>query len=164
MPISRGYQQDSESDVTSWPHKPLNRPRSKLEEVTSELSNLKEVIRSNAAPHSFHTDNSRRSISQHSLSPEGGFLVPPIVNQRGRSSFDVSSLGFYEIEDFRNSAFYLGEQRLGDVQLTGTAIGDLFEQYGTSMILTPGIRLTTAQLPATLLSARSGFGYFFVVE
>lgn len=164
MPISRGYRQDSESDVTSWPYIPLNCPRSKLEEVTSELSNLKEVIRSNAAPHNFYTDNPRRSNSQHSLSPEGGLLVPPIVNQKRRSFFDVSSLGFYEIETFRNSAFSLVEQRLGDVQLTGTAIGDLFEQYGTSMILTPVLRLTTAQLPATLLSARSGSGYFFVVE
>lgn len=136
---------------------------SKLEEVTSELSNLKEVIRSSAAPQNLHIKYSRRSNSQNSPSPDGGLLEPPVVGQKGRSFFDGSSLGFYGIEDSRISAFGLGDQSLGDVHLTGVAIVDLFEQYGASMIHQMNTRLTTEQLPATLLSARSGAGYIFDV-
>lgn len=109
----------------------LIRLRSKLEEVTSELSNLKEVIRSNSAPfHTNYSGGSNSQNSQNSLSPEGSMLtVPPIVTRTRASSFEVPSFSFYGIENSRVSAFAIGEQRLGDIQLSGMAFVELFEQY-----------------------------------
>ncbi len=136
---------------------------SKLEEVTSELSNLKDAIRSNGIPHNLRTGHDTQDNSQSFLPPEGGFSVPSVPRRNGRLSCDVSSIDFYGIDDIRNDEFHLAEQHLGDVHLTAMAIVDLFEQYKTNLILPSISGLTMEQFPTTLLSARSGPRHFFNV-
>jgi hypothetical protein len=163
MPILKGPRQDSEFECVQIPLPSLMYSYSKLEEVTSELSNLKDAIRSNGIPHNLRTGHDTQDNSQSFLPPEGGFSVPSVPRRNGRLSCDVSSIDFYGIDDIRNDEFHLAEQHLGDVHLTAMAIVDLFEQYKTNLILPSISGLTMEQFPTTLLSARSGPRHFFNV-
>lgn len=98
---------------------------SKLEEVTSELTSLKEAFKSQSAPRNLNPDHPGRSNSS-SDSPEAGLWGL----QATRSiSVDAQVSTFFGIEVFEHSAFEIGEHSLGDIRMSGMAIIQLFEQY-----------------------------------
>ena len=101
---------------------------SKLEKVTSELSTLKEVIKSQSAPGNVNTIYRQGRASQTSLSPDS-LLGSGKAPTAGASPFDPQISSFFGIEQFEASAFEIGKQCLGDVQVDGVAIVQLFEQY-----------------------------------
>ena len=100
-------------------------PLSKLEEVTSELTSLKEAFKSQSAPRNLDPSQLSGSVSS-SRSPEAGQLGL----QATRSlSIDAQVSNFFGIDILEHSAFEIGEQFLGDICLSGMAIVQLFEQY-----------------------------------
>ena len=98
---------------------------SKLEEVTSELSNLKEAFKSQLAPRNFNPSFELSGSVSSSNSPEAGLLGLPATQVK---SVDAQVPTFFGIEIFEHSAFEIGEQYLGDIRLSGMAIVQLFEQ------------------------------------
>lgn len=98
---------------------------SKLEEVTSELTSLKEAFKSQSAPQNLNFNQSGGSISS-SNSPEAGLLG--LLATRS-IPVDTHVPTFFGIDIFEHSAFEIGEQSLGDIHLSGMVIVELFEQY-----------------------------------
>lgn len=103
---------------------------SKLEEVTSELSNLKEAMRSQSAPRNAFTSDKSRQPSHSSASPGGPMSSKSSHSDAAHAAFHGKTQAtFYGIEYAENSAYGIGEQYLGDIKLDGTLIVQLFQQY-----------------------------------
>jgi len=101
--------------------------RSKLKEVTSELSNLKEVIKSQSAQQNIQRGNSMGASASASLSADNSST--PSFTRRDSSYAALSSnIDFYGIEDAVTAAYEVDEQCLGDLHLDGVTVVQLFEQ------------------------------------
>lgn len=98
---------------------------SKLEEVTSELTSLKEAFKSQSTPRNPNPNQVGGSFP-NSHSPEAGLLG---LEATRPTSVEVQVPSFFGIGLFEQSAFEIGEQFLGDIRLSGMAIVQLFEQY-----------------------------------
>ncbi len=132
---------------------------SKLEEVTSELTSLKEAFKSQSASRNLNPNQLSGSGSS-SKSPEAG----PLGLQAARSlSIDAQVSTFFGIEIFEHSAFEIGDQFLGDICLSGMAIVQLFEQYSHHHLPARWQLLTVEQFPPTLLSSWDRLGYITIL-
>ncbi|KAL9132788.1 MAG: hypothetical protein Q9175_006035 [Cornicularia normoerica] len=154
-PGSQTWSRSSRSYVV----KELTDALSKLEEVTSELTSLKEAFKSQSAPRNLTPNQTGEGFSRPD-SPEAGLLGL----QATRSiSVDAQVSTFFGIDILEHSAYEIGEQILGDIRLSGMAIVQLFEQYLHHILLAPWGLLTVDQFPTTLLSAWDHLGYFSIV-
>ena len=90
---------------------------SKLEEVTSELSTLKEVMRSHSSPRNLPATSSDGSASQYSLTADANHSTRPMSSENTFFGIDSYGDGFFEIEPC-----------LGNNRLSGNAIVELFKQ------------------------------------
>lgn len=99
--------------------------RHKLEEVTSELTSLKEAFKSQSTPRNPNPNQVGGSFP-NSHSPEAGLFG---LEATRPTSVDVQVPSFFGIEIFEQSAFEIGEQFLGDIRLSGMAIVQLFEHF-----------------------------------
>ena len=140
MPTSKEYQQGSESPPrrsyflsTEW----IKLYCSKLEEVTSELTHLREAMRTQsqsvAPPSHLNSDNRSRQQSQSSASPGGYGGSEGSYSDSGRSlSWGNLRTTFYQTENSDSAAFSIGQQHIGDVHFDGLLIVELFKQYKSS--------------------------------
>lgn len=133
---------------------------SKLKEVTSELTSLKEAFKSQSAPRNFNPNHELSGSVSSSNSPEAGLLG---LSATRLKSVDAQVSTFFGIEIFEHSAFEIGEHYLGDIRLSGMAIVQLFEQYLHHNLPARWILLTKGQFPPTLLLSRDRLGYIAIL-